>query len=257
MSPRRRLDAELVRRGLASSRAHACDLIESHRVLVGGVSADKPSRLVSAAESVVIQGPPRRYVSRGGDKLASALDHFNIDVAGKRCLDIGASTGGFTDCLLQRGALSVVALDVGHGQLDASLRNDPRVKVLERCNVRNADLALVGHRVDIVVCDVSFISLRLVIPVAVALCAPGAMMVLLVKPQFEAGRREVSKGSGVIRDPEIWERVRAEVEAELVAHGSDVLGWVDSPILGAKGNREFLVAATVADPTLDPKETDR
>ena len=226
-------------------------------MLVGGVSADKPSRLVSAAESVLIQGPPRRYVSRGGDKLAAALDHFAIDVDGRRCLDIGASTGGFTDCLLQRGAGSVVALDVGHGQLDSSLRHDPRVTVLERCNIRTADRSLVGEPVDIVVCDVSFISLRLVIPVAVRLCAPGGVMVLLVKPQFEAGRREVNRGAGVIRDPVIWDRVRREVEGYLVEVGCAVLGWVDSPIVGAKGNREFLVAATVGAVTTDPEDADR
>ncbi len=225
--------------------------------MVGGVSAVKPSRLVSAAESVVIEGPPRRFVSRGGEKLAAALDHFMIAVAGRRCLDIGASTGGFTDCLLQRGAVSVVSLDVGHGQLDSSLRHDPRVTVLERCNIRTADRSSVGEPVDIVVCDVSFISLRLVIPAAVRLCTPGAVMVLLVKPQFEAGRREVSRGAGVIRDPVIWERVCSEVEQHLIDAGCSVLGWVDSPIVGAKGNREFLVAATVDDVTTDPEDADR
>lgn len=222
-------------------------------MIVGGVSADKPARLVSPGESLVLEGPPRRFVSRGGEKLQAALERYDVDVRGRRALDIGASTGGFTDCLLQRGASSVVALDVGHGQLADSLRRDPRVVVLERVNIRDADLSTVGQPVDIVVGDVSFISLRLVIPVAVRLCAPGAMLVLLVKPQFEAGRREVNRGAGVIRDPDIWSRVCDEIAECLVDHGCSVRGWIESPIVGAKGNREFLVVAQAAPPSGEPR----
>ena len=246
MGTRRRLDAELVRRELTTSRTEAQALIAANRVLVNGSVADKPSRQVAPGDAVVIDGPPPRFVGRGARKLDHALDVFGIDVQGCRALDAGASTGGFTDCLLQRGASHVVALDVGHGQLHERLRADPRVTNLERTNIRHVDVDLIGGPVDLVVGDLSFISLQLVIPRLTALCQPGSPMVLLVKPQFEAGRQEVDRGRGIITDPEIHERVRAEVDAALVAAGCSVLGWTDSPITGADGNREFLVHATTA-----------
>lgn len=240
---RRRLDAELVRRELSASRTEAQHLIAANRVLVNGSVADKASRQVAPGDAVVVEGPPARYVGRGAEKLEHALATFGIDVSGLRALDVGASTGGFTDVLLQRGAAHVVALDVGHGQLHERLRADARVTNLERCNIRHADLDLIGGAVDIVVGDLSFISLRLVIPTLVELCQPGSPMVLLVKPQFEAGRREVDRGRGVITDPAVHDRVRAEVADALVAAGCTVQGWTTSPITGADGNVEYLVHA--------------
>lgn len=220
-------------------------LIDEHRVLVNGAVAEKASRQVAPGDQVVISGPPPRFVGRGAYKLDHALDEFGIDVTGRRVLDAGASTGGFTDCVLQRGAHHVVAVDVGHGQLHERLRADPRVTNLERTNVRHLDADTIGGPVDLVVGDLSFISLRLVIAPLVSVCQPGAPMVLLVKPQFEAGKAEVSRGRGVITDPAVWERVRAEIEDALVGSGCHVHGWTESPITGADGNHEFLVHATV------------
>ncbi len=234
----------MVRRGLSTSRTEAQELISRHRVLVNGSVADKPARQVAPADTVHVEGPPPRFVGRGGEKLDHALSEFGVDVTGARALDAGASTGGFTDCLLQRGAAHVVALDVGHGQLHERLQRDPRVTSLERTNLRHATVDTIGGRVDIAVGDLSFISLRLVIPTLTELCQPGAPMVLLVKPQFEAGRREVDRGRGVITDPTIHERVRDEIDQALLDAGCTVGGWVDSPITGADGNREFLVLAT-------------
>jgi len=241
VAPRRRLDAELVRRGLVTSRTEAQALVESGRVVVNGAIAEKPARLVAPADAVVIAGPPPRFVGRGGEKLDHALDAFDLDVAGLRVLDAGASTGGFTDCVLQRGAACVVALDVGHGQLHERLRADGRVVNLERTNVRSIDASTIGGPVDLVVADLSFISLSVVAAALVRVCKPGAPMVLLVKPQFEAGRAEAARGRGVITDPAIWDRVRDEVATAFERVGCTVLGWVDSPITGADGNREFLV----------------
>ena len=243
MNARRRLDAELVRRGLAKSRVEARTLVESGRVLVGGAVAVKAARLVADAEPVVVEGPPARFVGRGGEKLDHALTTFGIDVAGHLALDAGASTGGFTDCLLQRGARHVVAVDVGHGQLHERLRADDRVTNVERTNVRTITPAVTGGPVDIVVADLSFISLTTVIGALKGVCKPGASMVLLVKPQFEAGHAEASRGRGVITDPSIWDRVRSEIEGALLAEGCDVVAWTASPITGAQGNREFLVHA--------------
>lgn len=243
MVARRRLDAELVERGLAPSRAAAHTLIGAARVLVNGAAADKPARLVAPGDAVTVTGPPARFVGRGGDKLDAALERFGVAVAGLRVLDCGASTGGFTDCLLQRGAAHVVALDVGHGQLHPRLRADGRVTVLERMNIKEATPASIGGSVDMAVADVSFISLRAVIPALVPLCQPGSPMVLLVKPQFEAGRAAVGKG-GVVRDPAVHEAVCAAVRDWLeIRAGWRVLGIEPSPILGPKGNREFLIAA--------------
>jgi 23S rRNA (cytidine1920-2'-O)/16S rRNA (cytidine1409-2'-O)-methyltransferase len=243
VAPRRRLDAELVRRGLSSSRREASDLIGAGRVLVAGAIADKAARLVSPAEAIEVRGPPPRFVSRGGEKLDAALDAFELDVTGRRALDAGASTGGFTDVLLQRGAAHVVALDVGHAQLHERIRHDPRVTVIERYNVRHLAVADIGGPVEVVVADLSFISLKVVLAGLFAALCPGGDLVVLVKPQFEAGRQEVAKGRGVITDPEVHRRVRGEIEEALRSLNAVVVGWTTSPIHGADGNIEFLVHA--------------
>ncbi|HSL73501.1 MAG TPA: TlyA family RNA methyltransferase [Ilumatobacteraceae bacterium] len=243
MVGRRRLDAELVRRQLTASRTEAQQLIADNRVLVNGSIADKAARQVAPGDALVVEGPPPRFVGRGGAKLDHALTTFGVDVRDRRGLDVGASTGGFTDCLLQRGAAHVVALDVGHGQLHERLRADPRVTNLERTNIRHADLDTIGGPVDVVVGDVSFISLTLVIPTLIRLCQPGSPMVLLVKPQFEAGRQEVDRARGVITDPIVHERVRSEITDALERARCTVRGWTTSPITGADGNVEFLVHA--------------
>lgn len=186
-------------------------------------------------------GPPPRFVGRGGDKLDAALAAFAIDVEGRRAVDLGASTGGFTDALLQRGAASVVAVDVGYGQLHERLRTDPRVDVRERTNARELHAGELGADVTLLVADLSFISLRAVLPAAVAVVAPGADLVLLVKPQFEADRQEATRGRGVITDPAIWQRVLEEVAAALAALGPAIMGVMTSPITGADGNVEFLL----------------
>jgi len=209
---------------------------------VGGAPAEKASRLVAPEEPLRIAGEGPRFVSRGGEKLDAALGHFAIDLAGRIAIDVGASTGGFTDCLLQRGAARVVAVDVGRGQLDQRLRDDPRVTVLERTNVRHLTPDVFDdERFPIVTADLSFISLRTVAPNLVRLAAPHADVVVLVKPQFEAGRAEASRGRGVIRDPDIWDRVVDDVAAAFAAEGSDMIGTMRSPLTGADGNVEFLM----------------
>ena len=238
---RRRLDAELVRRGLAPSRERAQADIAAGRVLVGGAPAAKPSRLVEPAEALELLGPPARFVGRGGLKLDAALEHFPLDLAGRRALDAGASTGGFTDALLQRGVAEVIAVDVGYGQLHERLRSDPRVVNLERTNVRSLTPEDIGGPVDVVVADLSFVSLRVVLPSLLALARPGADLVLLVKPQFEAGRVEAARGRGVIRDPDVRARALAGVEAVATARGAVTMGEMVSPITGADGNVEFLL----------------
>jgi 23S rRNA (cytidine1920-2'-O)/16S rRNA (cytidine1409-2'-O)-methyltransferase len=232
---------ELVRRGLVASREQARAEIEEGRVLVSGAPASKPSRLVSAAEPIRITGPRPRFVSRGGEKLDAALEHFGIDVTGWRVLDAGASTGGFTDCLLQRGASRVVALDVGYGQLHDRLRRDPRVQVVERTNLRHVEPAALDAPFDAVVADLSFISLRTVAGELLSLAAPGGTLVLLVKPQFEAGREEATRGRGVIREPGIWQRVLEEVVAVFEHRGAIIMGLMVSPLPGSDGNVEFLL----------------
>ena len=228
-----------MRRGLVETRQQAQDAIAAGRVLVAGAVADKPARMVAPDQPVVLQGPPPRFVSRGGEKLDAALEHFGVEVAGRRALDAGASTGGFTDCLLQRGARQVVAVDVGYGQLHERLRHDPRVIVLERTNVRSLVL---DEPAEVVVGDLSFISLATVAPALLgANAVPGADVVLLVKPQFEAGRSEVSKGRGVVRDPVVWRRVLGETASALAAQGAAMMGAMVSPLTGADGNVEFLV----------------
>jgi 23S rRNA (cytidine1920-2'-O)/16S rRNA (cytidine1409-2'-O)-methyltransferase len=219
----------------------ARDRIGRGEVLVGGASASNPSRLVSPHEPVAWVGPAPRYVGRGADKLAAALEHFAVDVAGRRAVDVGSSTGGFTDCLLQAGATAVVAVDVGRGQLHQRLRTDPRVEVHERTNIRHLDPATVAPRAGVVVADLSFISLGRVAPALLALAAPGADLVVLVKPQFKARRAEVDAGGGVIADPEVWRRVLREVCATFAIGGAAIMGLMTSPLRGADGNVEFLL----------------
>jgi 23S rRNA (cytidine1920-2'-O)/16S rRNA (cytidine1409-2'-O)-methyltransferase len=235
---KKRLDILLVERGLAESRAQAQALVMAGRVR----GYDKAGQQVAEDEELELIAPPP-YVSRGGGKLARGLDAFGVDPAGRDCLDLGASTGGFTDVLLQRGAARVVAVDVGYGQLHPKLRDDPRVTVLERTNARA--LTALPFAPSLVVCDVSFISVRLVLPPAFALAAPGWEAVVLVKPQFEAGRAEA--GRGVVRDPAVRARTVREVAEAALAWGARPAGVVDSGLPGPKGNREFLLHLT-ADP---------
>jgi 23S rRNA (cytidine1920-2'-O)/16S rRNA (cytidine1409-2'-O)-methyltransferase len=250
--PRRRLDAELVRRGLVATRSEAQTAVRDGLVLVRGQTAEKTSTLVDASDALDLVGAPRRFVSRGGEKLEAALDRFAIVVEGLRCLDAGASTGGFTDCLLRRGAAHVVALDVGYGQLAWSLRHDDRVSVLERTNVREVSVGDLPYAPDVVVADLSFISLRLVLPALAAVAAPAAAFVLLVKPQFEAGRADVGRG-GVVRDPATWRRVVLDVSAACGALALAPRGVIASPAPGPAGNIEFLLhAVRVAEPVADP-----
>ncbi|HET9770184.1 MAG TPA: TlyA family RNA methyltransferase [Acidimicrobiia bacterium] len=236
---RRRLDLELVRRGLTESRARAQEAIEAGLVLVSGTRADRAGRLVSPDEPVHLEAPPSRFVSRGGEKLEAALDRFGVDVAGRRALDAGASTGGFTDCLLQRGAAAVVAVDVGTGQLAWSLRNDARVTVRERLNVRRLTPGDVGGPFDLVVADLSFISLRLVAPALAGVAADGADAVFLVKPQFEAGKGQVRRG-GLVTDPAVHTAVLEAVTTALAGDGLVPVAVMPSPLRGAAGNIEFL-----------------
>ena len=240
---RRRLDIELVRRGLVASRTRALVEIEAGRVLVGGAPAAKAATLVDGAEPIEVLGPPPRFVGRGGEKLDRACERFGIDVRSRRALDAGASTGGFTDCLLQRGAALVVAVDVGYGQLHERLRADHRVVVRERTDVRSIDADALGGPFEIVVADLSFISLRTVLPALLAVARPGADVVVLVKPQFECGRREASRGRGVVRDPLVWRRALDGVVLALDQAAAPLLGAMPSPLTGAGGNVEFLVHA--------------
>ncbi|TMK28235.1 MAG: TlyA family RNA methyltransferase [Actinobacteria bacterium] len=230
---KKRLDVLLVERGLAESRAQAQALVLAGRVR----GHDKPGMQVDEeAELELEQSPP--FVSRGGEKLAHALDAFGVDPSGRDCLDVGASTGGFSDVLLQRGAARVVAVDVGYGQLHEKVRNDPRVTVLERTNAR--ELRELPFQPDLVVCDVSFISVRLVLPPVLALARPDWEAVVLVKPQFEAGRAEVGKG-GVVRDVSVRRRVVRDVAEAALAWGGETAGVVDSGLPGPKGNREVFL----------------
>lgn len=232
-----RLDVLLVQRGLTDSREQAQALIMAGNVLVDGQPRIKASTMVPDAANVEVR-EPLPYVSRGGLKLAGALRDFGLDVSGLTFLDIGASTGGFTDCLLQAGARRVYAIDVGYGQLDWRMRQDPRVVVLERTNVRH--LESLPELADAAVVDVSFISLTLVLPTVVRLTKPEAWIVTLVKPQFEAGRQQVGKG-GVVRDPEVHRAVLLKVANWARAHGLVVRGVTVSPLLGPAGNREFFL----------------
>jgi 23S rRNA (cytidine1920-2'-O)/16S rRNA (cytidine1409-2'-O)-methyltransferase len=239
---RRPLDQELVRRGLASDRNAAREMIATGRVRVAGRPVLKDSTLVRAEDALAVGPEERRFVSRGGEKLAAALGRFEIDPAGRRCLDAGASTGGFTDCLLRAGASHVVAVDVGYGQLDWTLRNDARVTVLERTNVRGLRAENLPYRPELVTADLSFISLASVLPALVELSAPEADFVLLVKPQFEAPREAVGAG-GVVRDPATRAEAIDSVARAAEALGLRPLGVMASPLLGPAGNAEFLLHA--------------
>jgi 23S rRNA (cytidine1920-2'-O)/16S rRNA (cytidine1409-2'-O)-methyltransferase len=238
-----RIDQALVDRGLCESRSQAQRSVMAGQVRINGQPARKPSDWVRDGDTLELDGGDR-YVSRGGHKLEHALRHFELDVRGHRCLDLGASTGGFTDCLLQQGAASVHAVDVGHGQLSWRLRNDPRVVVLERTNARSLTPEQLGGTppFDLAVADCSFISLRLILPPIPRLLRAGGHIVALVKPQFEAGKEEVDRGAGVITDPLIHARVIASLEA-FVGRELPGLAWrgvTESPLRGPAGNKEFL-----------------
>ncbi|HTS26808.1 MAG TPA: TlyA family RNA methyltransferase [Bryobacteraceae bacterium] len=235
-----RLDRVLVERGLAESREKAQALIMAGEVLVDGQKASKPGRPVDPGSTVKVLAPPP-FVSRGGRKLAGALQHFGINVRGAVCIDIGASTGGFTDALLQAGAARVHAVDVGAGQLAWSLRTDPRVIVHERINARELKPEDIGEPADFLTCDVSFISVTLILPAAVPLLQPAGGMVILIKPQFEAGRGLVGKG-GIVRDPLVHQAVCEKVTRVVREFGFET-SMVESSIPGAEGNREFLLYA--------------
>ncbi len=241
-SSKPRLDSRLVALGLAPSRAKAQALILAGQVYVDGRPATKAAAPVADGAEVTVKSQAHPYVSRGGLKLAHGLDHFGLDPSGLTCLDIGASTGGFTDCLLQRGAARVIAVDVGYGQLDWRLRNDERVRVLERTNARYLTEEQVGGEVDAVTADVSFISLTLVLPPALALLRPGGWLAALIKPQFEVGKGQVGKG-GVVRDPALRRAAVDKITAWLAERSLNVLGVTPSPILGPKGNQEFVLCA--------------
>ena len=245
---RKRLDVLLVERGLAESRAQAQAL-----VLAGLVPGyEKPGQQVPEDAVLEVERPPR-FVSRGGEKLAHALDALGVDPAGLDCLDLGASTGGFTDCLLQRGARRVIALDVGYGQLHPRLRADERVTVLERVNAR--ELPALPFAPELITCDVSFISATRVLPPAIARAVPAWQALVLVKPQFEAGRADAPKG--VVRDPEVHRRVLQEFCAAAAGWRARVAGVVDSGHPGPKGNREFVVHLIASEEPSDPDEHDR
>lgn len=240
---KQRLDELLVSRGLADSRSQAKALIMSGRVLHGTERLDKPGRELPVDIELTLEQPPR-FVSRGGEKLQGFIDRFSLDLRGAHVLDVGASTGGFTDCALQAGAAAVVCVDVGRAQLHARLRGDPRVTNLEKINARHlrpADLPRSDY--DAIVMDLSFISLRAVLPAVWPLLRAGGTLVALVKPQFEAGKAEVDKGRGIIRDPAVQQRVLGDVTAFALSElpGAVLLGSMDSPITGTDGNREFLL----------------
>jgi 23S rRNA (cytidine1920-2'-O)/16S rRNA (cytidine1409-2'-O)-methyltransferase len=237
---KRRLDHLLVERGLASSLEKAKALIYAGAVWVDQTPSSKPGRAVPAEATLVVKEPEYPYVSRGGLKLAKALDHFNLVVEGKIALDVGASTGGFTHCLLLRGAVRVHAVDVGYGQLAWTLRQDPRVRVLERRNARYLRLEDIGEPVDLIVIDTSFISLKIIIPPLLALLKEGGDILPLIKPQFEVGKGQVGKG-GVVRNPEEREAVLRSLIGHFQESGLWVEGPLESPISGAKGNREYFI----------------
>lgn len=248
---RRRLDAELVRRGLVPDRESARAVIDAGRVTVDGGPALKPTTLVHPGQALTVEAPPDRFVSRGGHKLDAALERFGVDPTGLRCLDAGASTGGFTDCLLQHGAREVVAVDVGYGQIAHRLRQDARVILIERTNARElAPADIPGDPPDLVVADLSFISLASVLPALRQVAAPDASAIVLVKPQFEAAPPDVEDG-GVVRDPEVWASTIRDVARAASELGWGTAGVIPSPLRGPAGNAEFLLhlapAASVDD----------
>ncbi len=243
MAAKTRLDVALVERGLAETRAAAQRLVMAGLVFSGDRKLEKAGLGVAPDTALEVRGQPHPYVSRGGLKLEKALDHFAIPVAGRIALDVGSSTGGFTDCLLQRGAAKVYAVDVGTNQLAWKLRSDPRVVSMEKTNMRSVTRAQIPEPIDLVVCDASFIGLATVLPAALALAGPGAHLAALIKPQFEVGKGRVGKG-GIVREPELHKEVIDQVTAWLAGQpGWTVLGVTDSPITGAEGNKEFLISA--------------
>ena len=244
---RRRLDVLLVERGVVQSRQRALALIMAGDVWVNGQRLTKAGTLVHEDVTIRITGKEIPYVSRGGLKLEAALRKFKIDVTGLRCLDVGASTGGFTDCLLQHGATRVTAVDVGYGQLHWKLRSDPRVTVIERTNVRHLSARAVPEAVELVCIDVSFISLKIVVPVILPFVKRPGYIICLIKPQFEVGKRLVGKG-GVVRDPTLHKRVIQDLSSTFTDMGLHQLGVIPSPILGPKGNQEYL-AYLATDPS--------
>ena len=244
-----RIDKLLLDRGLAPSRERAQALVLAGKVLVNGQKVEKSGAAVDIASEIRLLGEDLRYVSRGGLKLERAIEHWKIDVAGKICVDVGASTGGFTDCLLQHGAAKVIAVDTGQGQIAFQFRQDPRVRLLEKTNARYLTREQLGEVVDVIAIDVSFISATLVLPAVVSAALPeaikertGRALIVLVKPQFEAGRERVGKG-GIVRDPEAQEQAVQKVRTAVAALGAPSTDVIDSPILGAEGNREFLLYA--------------
>lgn len=257
---RRRLDLELVRRGLAESRESAQSLIAAGLVTVANVVASKAARRTAPDEPIELVGPPPRYVSRGGIKLEAALSTFGIDVEGWRAIDVGASTGGFTDCLLQRGVAAVTCIDVGYGQMHERVRRDPRVVVMERTHIRDCRPDEVGGPVPLLVVDVSFISLSSVLDAVLQLLEPDGRIVALVKPQFEAGRSDADRGRGVIRAPTVWRRVLIALRSDLDARGAAMMGLMISPITGAQGNVEFFAlierSASASRPAVDDETID-
>jgi 23S rRNA (cytidine1920-2'-O)/16S rRNA (cytidine1409-2'-O)-methyltransferase len=246
-----RLDKLLVDRGLAASRERAQALILAGKVLVDDQKLEKAGAQVAEDSAIRLLGEDLKYVSRGGVKLEHALDHWKIDVKGKTCLDVGASTGGFTDCLLQRGAMRVIAVDTGYGQMDFKLRQDARVKLLEKTNARYLTREAIGEDIDLIVMDVSFISATLVLPAVIAAAFPQSpderhgrrQIVVLVKPQFEAGREHVGKG-GIVHDENAQMAAVKKVRIALKSLGATDTDVIESPIRGAEGNREFLLCAT-------------
>jgi 23S rRNA (cytidine1920-2'-O)/16S rRNA (cytidine1409-2'-O)-methyltransferase len=242
-APKLRLDQMLVERGLAESRAKAQAAIMAGLVFSDEKRLDKPGVTLAADTPIELRGKPHPWVSRGGVKLAHAIEHFSLKAGGRTAIDVGASTGGFTDVLLHHGAAKVFAVDVGEGQLDWKLRTDARVVVLEKTNARHLTAEIIPGGIDCVVCDASFIGLRIVLPAALSLAGPGAWAVALIKPQFEVGRTRVGKG-GVVRDPALHDEVCATIhDGWSGLPGWRVLGIEPSPILGPEGNREFLIAA--------------
>lgn len=245
---KQRLDKLVLERGLAASRERAQALILAGKVLVDGQKLSKAGTGVEANAEIRLLGEDLKYVSRGGLKLEKALEHWKIEVSGKICLDVGASTGGFTDCLLQHGAANVIAVDTGHGQIDYRLRQDPRVRLLEKTNARYLTRKQVGQVVDFIAVDVSFISATFVLPAVITAAIPaldrdGRRVVVLVKPQFEAGREHVGKG-GIVRDEAAQQAAVEKVRATLISLGCEETDVIESPILGAEGNREFLLYGT-------------
>ncbi len=240
---KQRLDLLLVAQGLAESRTKAQALIMAGLVYHGEQKLDKAGAEFAEDIELNVRGREHPWVSRGGMKLAKAIEHFGIDVKGAIAMDVGASTGGFTDVLLTNGAAKVYAVDVGHGQLDVKLRNDPRVVVMEETNARHLTPEMITDALDVIVCDASFISLTKVLPAALALAKPGAQLVTLIKPQFEVGKVEVSRGKGVIRDAKLHQQVCDDISAWVSSCGWRVIGITTSPITGPKGNVEFLLVA--------------